>query len=64
MRIIDQSCAQMNVGVDICQPVFEMTLTVFDADTEGDTFTSAERRIAESVKTPYHCFMPGARIPL
>ncbi len=42
----------MNVGVDFGQPVFKMTLTVFDADTEGDIFSSSERRNTGGLKTP------------
>ncbi len=40
----------MQHALDIRQTII-LTLTVFDADTEGDTFTSSERRNTGALKT-------------
>ncbi len=49
-RSIDQSCAQINVGIDFGQSFLKISLTVFDADTQGDIFTSSKRRKTGGLK--------------
>ncbi len=44
MRSFDQLCAQINVGIDLSQSSLKISLVVFYAGTEGDTFTSSKRQ--------------------
>ncbi len=53
-RFIDQSCAHINIGIDLDQPFWtlkEITLHLPKGEIPGTLY-------------PYYCFMPSTRIPL